>query len=577
MRPPEPEPAAATAISLLLAPLSVGDIVLPNRVVMAPMTTRYAAPDGSVTEQLIRHYEARARGGVGLVMVELASPVASGAHRRRELGVHDDRFIPGLRRLTDRIHAHGAVCGIQIGHAGAHARPDVTGAVAVAPSDVAHVVRERDQRRVEPRPLDVGEIEELVDAHAACVERCRRAGFDIVELQAGHDYLLAQFLSPLDNLRTDAYGGSLDSRARFLLEIIDACRERAGGALSVRLSADEFAPGGTTLEDSKVLAQMLEVAGVDLVDVSAGSARSRPIPWLITTPMAYPAGLFVPLAKEIKEAVGVPVAVAGRLHDPSAAEAVVRDGCADLVVLGRALLADALWAHWVRAGRPRRIRPCIACNTCVDHLRSGREVRCLVNPETGMESPAPRPARNGSAVVVGGGPAGMTAAATLAEGGLEVVLLERVDRLGGRLRAIPLAPRFQVVETAPEPFERLVRFLRDELDRTGVQVRTGRRAPFREVVSLHPRAVVVATGARYPLPGLLHLLKLGPARRLAAAPRLHKLFFRLLRQRHDRLPQRLRGAGIDVVVVVGDRSGTRGVEAAIHGAHRQACELLERS
>jgi NADPH-dependent 2,4-dienoyl-CoA reductase/sulfur reductase-like enzyme len=440
----------------------------------------------------------------------------------------------------------------------------------VAPSDVPHDVREGDVQQVTPTPLTEDGMRTLVGGHAAGALRCKQAGFDMIELQGGHDYLLYQFLSPLDNKRADAYGGTLRNRARFPLQVVSACVTALGDGcpVSFRFSADEFTPGGFTLDDALELAPLLQRAGVSLINVSAGSARSVPIPWLITTPMAYPAGLFVPLARQIKRVVSIPVAVVGRLHDPRYAESVLNDGAADFIVLGRALLADPSWPLKAQASAADRIRPCIACNTCVEHLRSGDTVSCLVNPATAKESfevpPDTTRGEGRRALVIGGGPAGLTAAAELAADGYLVTLWEKEQRLGGRLQHIPEAPYFQVVETSPQPFQDLISFLTGELRRAGVQVELGRRADARDVEDFGADIVIDATGAVYRVPGTLHLLRLPGARYLAARPRLRKLFFKMLRNRRRGLATRISQSP---VMIVGDASGSRGVEAAIKTAH----------
>lgn len=562
---------------MLLEPLRIGPVELRNRVVMAPMTTRLGTAYGYVTEELIAYYEARARGGVGLVTIELASPHPSGAHRRGELGIYDDRYLDGLSRLVERVHAHGARISLQVGHAGAHARPDVTGWPAVAPSSVPHVVQEGDVQVVRPRPLSKGQIAEIVGWYGDAASRLARAGFDMVEIQGGHDYLVFQFLSPLDNQRTDEYGGELAGRARFAMEVVAAVRASAPRLpVSFRYSADEFAPGGFSRQDGLELAGMLAKAGVNMVSVSAGSARSGPIPWLITTPMAYPAGLFVPLAADIKRTVPVPVAVVGRLHDPDLAESVLREGSADLIVLGRALIADPDWVAKVAVGAALDIRPCIACNTCVDHLRSGERVACLVNPEAMGEYDAgahdaalsgQMTAPKRRVVVVGAGPAGLTAAAGLARAGCDVVVLDERPNPGGRLHDAPRAPYFQVVETDPEPFRRLISYLIARASEAGVVIRSGVRATSDTVLAEHPDQVVIAVGAQYPVQGMLNLLRLAPVRRIARHPMLRKQFFKLLRARPDIFTAPLTAAGVSVRVV-GDASGSRGVEAAIRSGAR---------
>lgn len=555
--------------SPLMSPLKVGGLTLKNRVVLAPMTTRLATADGYVTDDLVEHYVARARGGAGLITVELASPTVDGMHRGREVGVHSDRFLEGLRTLTDAIHAAGAACSIQLGHAGAHARPDVTGHEAVAPSNVPHFVWEGNTERVDPRPLDKDGIRRIVDSYAAAAARCVAAGFDMIEIQGGHDYLLMQFLSPLDNLRSDEYGGDIQGRSRMALEVVRAVRDAVGPIpISFRLSGDEFAPGGFTHEDALWLSSELESSGVSMLSVSAGSARQKRLPWLIVTPMAYPAGLFRALSRSIKQTVSVPVAVAGRLHDPKLAAQVLESGDADLIVLGRALLADPDWATKVEKQRSDLIRPCLACNTCVVNMANGQNVSCVVNPELGFPR-VETPDRSGERILIlGGGPAGLEAAIESAEAGGEVHVWERAHRLGGRLNSISKAPYFQMVETADWPFENFHTYLEHRASELGVSTRFGRYG-IEDIQVLAPTRIIVATGAVYRIPGLLHLLKVPGMRRIASIPKLRKFFFKMLRTPRRAPVSGLNGLNVPVVIA-GDRSGSRGLQAAVRTGYLAA-------
>lgn len=541
----------------LFEPIALRGVDIPNRIVMPPMTTRLATPEGVVTPELIRYYVARAEGGAGLVTVEMCSPEPAGRHRSGEIGILDDRFLPGLRELTSQLKAAGARTAIQIGHAGGHTREDVTGVPPVAPSSLPHEVQEVDVRTVVPLELSRGGIRVVVDAFAGAAERAKRAGFDVVEIHGAHGYLIAQFLSPLDNRRRDEYGGSLRNRARFALEVIQACRERVGDyPLIFRFSADEYAPGGLTLDEAREIAPWFVEAGADALHVTGGCYRSRPSGALMIPPMGYPEATFLHLARAIKARVTVPVIAVGRLHDPTLAERLVVEGQADMVALGRQLIADPEWPRKVREGRLDEIRPCVACNTCVDGMREGARLQCLVNPLSARETEFElRPAdRARSVLVVGGGPAGMEAARVLALRGHRVMLAERGRELGGQLRLAAKAPIFQNVETDAPVLLRLVDYLARQLEKAGVDVRLGRAVTTDLVRELRPDIVVLATGASYrrPLgwifPRLLNSrwAKAGAFKAILTKRSVKRLFYSRLRRPNAGLEQRLRGLGLEV-------------------------------
>ncbi|MBI4271459.1 MAG: FAD-dependent oxidoreductase [Candidatus Rokubacteria bacterium] len=566
----------------LFDPITIRGVEIPNRIVMPPMTTRLAAPDGGVTPELIQYFVARAEGGAGLITVEMCSPDPAGRHRARELGISDDRFVAGLRELTSRLKAAGSRASVQIGHAGGHTRQDVTGHPPVAPSALPHVVQEVDTRRVVPEELTTEGIRAVVQAFAEAAERAKRAGFDAVEVHGAHGYLIAQFLSPLDNRRGDEYGGSLRNRARFALEVVEACRKRVGDfPLVFRFSADEYAPGGFTPEEARELACWLVEAGVDVLHVSAGCYRSLPSGAVMIPPMSYPGGVFLHLARAIKAVVPVPVIAVGRLHDPAIAAMAVREGHADMVALGRQLIADPEWPRKVREGRTDEIRPCIACNTCVDGMREGHHVKCLVNPWAGREgqrrtSGADRPRR---VLVVGGGPAGMEAARRMAERGHRVLLVERRRELGGQLRLAAKAPLFQNVETSAPVVLTFVEFLARQLERAGVEVRLGETVIRELIDELKPETVVLATGASYRVPFGWFLPPLldsrwGRSRAVKALLKkqwARRLLFSVMRKRNDGLERHVRRAGVPVQRI-GDCNQPRKTVDAM----RDAAELAER-
>lgn len=318
----------------LLSSLEVKGLVLKNRIVMPPMANNMATEEGEITPRLVEHYLARAKAEVGLLIVEHAYVVPMGRANKNQLGVHDDRVIQGLRELVDAVHAAGARIGSQITHAGGATTSEVLGVIPEAPSPVQH------PRGTEaPRELGIKELAALAGAFAAAARRVRAAGFDMVEIHGAHGYLLNQFYSPLTNKRKDDYGGDREKRLRFPLEVAEAVRREVGPDFPVfyRLGADDLMPGGLTAEDARFAAPRLVEAGVDLLDVSGGLGGSRP-------EGAKP-GYFVPLAVAAKSVVQAPVLVTGGIREPEFADQIIRDGKADLVGIGRALLADPEWAR----------------------------------------------------------------------------------------------------------------------------------------------------------------------------------------------------------------------------------------
>ena len=468
----------------LFEPGRIGSLELKNRLVMPPMGTNYALKDGSVTQRQIDYYEERAKGGVGLVVLELScvdSPVGKAA--ARQIVIDDDRFIPGLSKLAEAIRRHGAKAAIQIHHAGRQTWSRLTGNQPVAPSPVPMSGGEQ------PRELTPSEIAALVDRFAEAAERARRAGFDGVEIHGAHGYLISEFLSPLSNLRQDAYGGSVENRARFLLEVIESIRKRVGRDYPVwcRLSAMEMGvEGGITLEETQAVAQLAEKAGVDAIHVSAHQLTPARRP-----PMAQPTCIFVPLAEGIKRVVSVPVIAVGRIP-PELGEGVLRDGKADFISIGRALLADPHLPQKAAMSRMEDITPCLCCLTCLDSVGWRREgVCCVVNPVLGREREYElKPAESSrKVVVVGGGPGGMEAARVAAMRGHEVVLFDDGDELGGQLLLAVKAPFKDTIET-------FRRYLVGQVTKLGVELRLRQRFTVDVFNEIKPDVVVLAAGVK---------------------------------------------------------------------------------
>ncbi len=481
------------APSALFRPLRIRSMELDNRIVLPPMTTLLAGAQGEIPERLIEFYVARARGGVGLITTETAEvhPYTHGLSLgdRGFTAIYDDRFIPGFRRLTDRIHAAGAKVSVQLHHPGNAMIMLDPERPPLAPSAIPY------PGGAPPRALSLDEIAEIVEAFGAAAGRAREAGFDAVDLHGGHGYLIAQFLSPLFNRRADRYGGDLRGRVTFATEVLRAVRRNVGDDFPVifRFSADERVPGGRTLEESVVIAPLLVAAGADCLSITTGMQYTL----LHTVPaMGMPRGLNVAAAAAVKAAVDVPVMVAGRMNDPLLAEAVLGSGRADLIAIGRGLVADPDLPKKLRDGAWRAVRPCISCNQgCIGGLIAGFPFTCLVNPQAGRESeellvPAARAKR---VVVAGGGPAGIEAARVAASRGHAVTLFERSSALGGQLLLAALPPR-------KEDILPYIRWAEAQLHELGVTVVLGQPLTADRVAEARPDAVVVATGSEPLLP-----------------------------------------------------------------------------
>lgn len=479
----------------LFSPLTIRSMRLKNRLVMPPMATNFGTREGFVTEKLKQHYAARARGGIGLIIVESSGvddPV--GVALRNNPGLYDAKFEPGLRDLVACIHEQGAKVAYQVNHGGKRATRENTGLQPVAPSPLPIRARPPDWPGNEvPHELTLEEIRRIVGHFASAAARAQRVGADAIEIHGAHGYLVSEFLSRYDNIRTDEYGGSLENRARFALEVVRAVRKAVGDSfpISFRLCADEFVEGGITPEEACLTAKMLEKAGVDVFNVSAGTFNTIE---MTIAPQSQPPGYLVPLAERVKRSVSVPVIAVGRINSPEIAEKALAEGKADLVAVGRALWADPEFPNKAREGRTAEIRRCIACNQgCIGRLRqydaSGSGMTtCSLNAQAGNEVPL-LPAREPKkVVVVGGGPAGMEASRVAALRGHSVTLIEEDSRLGGQLLLAKVPPYKSEIEN-------VITYYESELRRLHVEVRLGTRADVLLLRRLKPQAIALATGA----------------------------------------------------------------------------------
>lgn len=468
----------------------IGNVTLKNRFILAPMGSGMAGDDESISPEFIRFHVARAKGGVGMNTVEYTSIHPTTAMPRHS-ALYDDRFIPGMRQLTDAVHEAGGKISVQLWHAGRQMSSSSSKKPIIAPSAIPNVVY-----REMPVEMDREMINEIVNAFGDAALRAKQAGFDMVELHGASGYLINQFMSPYSNTRQDEYGGSTGNRARFSVEIIRNIKQKAGQdfPVSYRLTADEFVPGGLKIDEMVKVAPMLEQAGADVLHVTSGIFETV---HHTIAPIEIAPGFNSDNTYAIKQAVNIPVILVGRINDPEVAERILSANKADFIALGRTLIADPEFCIKAETGRTDEIIKCIACNqSCVGGQRPDPELAghngpvCLHNPVTGREwrftdAPAEQPKK---VLVVGGGAAGLSAAAHLQERGHQVVLCEKSGMLGGQFYTAGRAPSKGEMSEAALHLGRTAA-------RSGVDIRLNTEVGPELIESLRPDEVVVATGS----------------------------------------------------------------------------------
>ncbi|MFX0199091.1 MAG: FAD-dependent oxidoreductase [Candidatus Hodarchaeota archaeon] len=481
----------------LFTPFKIGPVTVRNRIGFPAHGTQFADKDHLMDERYVEYQRARAKGGVGVIVAGMMNVMFNCRDLFGIQEIYDERVVPRLRQLAGAVHQEGAKVFVQLCHAGRETDTELTQLPVWAPSPIPSTTLFRDV----PKEMEIEDINEVVKAFSRATGFAKEAGLDGIEIHGASGYLVECFMSPYTNKRTDEYGGSLENRLRFPLEVIDAIRETVGNdlALGIRLPGDELVPGGNNLDDMVEIAQRLEATGsVDYISVSLGFYEGI---FALGMGMHVPLGFLNPYAARFKEAVDLPIWVTLRINDPIQAEKILAEGQADLVGMCRALIADPELPNKARKGRLDEIRPCIACNQgCLGRAIKGKPITCVQNPAVGKEKEIGTldPAKTKKKVmVIGGGPGGMEAARMARLRGHEVVLYEKENDLGGQVNIATKVP-------IRKEFGGCTRYLIKQMEILGVKLNLGVEVTPEMIEQEAPDAVLVATGStpsKPPLPG----------------------------------------------------------------------------
>ena len=482
--------------SALFQPFKIGKMEVKNRLSVPPMGTGFAADDGGVSERLIQYHEQRAKGGFGLIIVEVSAIDGErGLGSSHQLCLYDDKFIPGFKKLADSVHKYGTKLAVQLYHPGRSTFSFfLKDKPPVAPSEVPDPI----MRQV-PHALTIDEIKALVEKFAQGARRVKEAGCDAAEFHGAHGYLISEFMSAYANKRTDEYGSGFEGSLRFPLEIIKRSRELVGAdfPLLFRISADEMVPLGRTVPESIKMMKRLVAAGINAVDVSIGVPESSQF---TSAPPDMPQGFNAETSVKFKQALNAAVLVAGRINDPAVAEDIIKSGKADIIHLGRQSLADPDWPAKVQQGRIQDIVKCLSCNeACIEGLAIWLRpsISCVQNLAVGREEQyaQPKTAKPKNVLIAGGGPGGLEAARTAALRGHRVTLYEKDGYLGGQTKLVAIPPGKAV-------YQDVARSRIAAIKELGVDIHVGKALNIDKIKEIKPDVLIIATGSESAIPNI---------------------------------------------------------------------------